>query len=163
MALAWLVLLVLAAAFSAAAEGPPPCEPPAGYLPPEVEVRIVGLMPGQLVGLGTTHDLRAEALDADGVPWGDRFDWFVDGEHVATGSEFFWTVTGPRGGQRVTLVVSSGDASAWVHADVSAGSASTEPPTWLGPAVKAVPLVAMLFWLALVYRQMASRRGDSSG
>ena len=167
MALACLSLLVLTASFSGVGEGPPPCEPPAGYIPPEVDVRVMGLMPDQLVGLGTTHDLRAEALDEDGAQWGERFDWYVSGEHVAMGREFAWTVTGPRGDQRVTLVVTSGDASTWSHVDVMVGSVSADPPSWLGPTVKAVPLAAIGLWLALVYRQMARRRGgtppDGSG
>ena len=158
-----LCLLVLALPLGSVAEGPPSYEPPAGYVPPEVDLRIVGLMQDQRVELGSTHILRAEARDADGDEWGDRFDWFLDSEHVATGPEFEWTVTGPQGDQRVTMVASSGDASAWVHVDVMAGSVATEPPTWLGPVVKMVPLVAMAFWLALVYRHMAKRRGDRSG
>ena len=167
MVLACLSLLVLAASFGGVGEGPPPCEPLAGYIPPEVDVRIVGLIPDQLVGLGTTHGLRAEALDEGGAPWGERFDWYVNGEHVALGREFAWTVTGLRGDQRVTLVVTSGDVSTWSHVDVMAGSASMDPPSWLGPTVKAVPLAAIVLWLALVYRQMAQRRGgappDGSG
>ena len=167
MAIACLSLLVLTASFGGVGEGPPPCEPPAGYIPPEVDVRIVGLMPDQLVGLGTTHDLRAEALDEDGAQWGERFDWYVSGEHEAMGREFAWTVTGPRSDQRVTLVVTSGDVSTWSHVDVMAGSVSTDPPSWLGPTVKMVPLAAIGLWLALVYRQMARRRGgappDGSG
>jgi hypothetical protein len=158
MALMCLVILLLALPLGGTAEGPPPFEPPAGYVPAEVDVRIVGLMPDQRVGLGTTHHLRAEAMDDGGAEWGERFDWYVDGEHVAMGPEFSWTVTGPSGDQRVTLVVSTGDAAAWAHVDVAAGSAPTEPPSWLGPAVKAVPLVAVAFWLALVYRHMARRR-----
>ena len=163
LGLVCLCLLVLAVPIGGVAEGPPSYEPPAGYVPPEVDVRILGLMEHQRVELGSTHILRAEALDVDGVEWGDRFDWFVDGEHAAVGQEFEWTVTGPRGDQRVTMVASSGDASAWVHVDVTAGSAVTEPPSWLGPVVKAVPLVAMMFWLTLVYRQMVRRQGDGSG
>ncbi len=167
MAIACLSLLVLAASFGGVGEGPPPCEPPAGFIPPEVDVRIVALMPDQLVGLGTTHDLRAEALGEDGAQWGERFDWYVSGEHEAMGREFAWTVTGPRGDQRVTLVVTSGDVSTWSHVDVMAGSVSTDPPSWLGPTVKMVPLAAIGLWVALVYRQMARRRGgappDGSG
>jgi hypothetical protein len=167
MALACLVLLLIAVPLGGAGAGPPPCEPPAGYVPPEVDVRIVGLIPGQVVGMGTTHELRAEALDEGGAEWGERFDWYVDGEHVAMGPGFSWTTTGPQGDQRVTLVVSSGDAAAWAHVDVSVGSASAEPPSWLGPALRMVPLVAVMFWLALVYRQMARRRAggprDRSG
>lgn len=154
--------LVLVSISGVVADGPPPCEPPAGYVPPEVDVRVVGLMTDQRVALGSTHVLRAEALDADGVEWGDRFDWFVDGEHAAVGPEFSWTVTGPRGDKRVTLVASSGDASTWVNVDVTVGSVTTEPPAWLGPAVRMVPLIAMVFWLALIYRQMAIRRDDGS-
>ncbi|UCC92824.1 MAG: hypothetical protein JSW25_09205 [Thermoplasmata archaeon] len=160
MALMGLVLLALLVPPGGAEGGPPPYEPPAGYVPPEVDVRIVGLIPGQQVGVGTTHHLRAEALDEAGSEWGERFDWFVDGEHAAMGPEFSWTVTGPRGGQRVTLVVSSGDAAAWAHVDVTAGVAPQEPPSWLGTAVRAVPLVAVVFWLALVYRQLALRKGS---
>lgn len=156
---ACLFLLAMVVPPPGSAEGPPPCQPPAGYVPPEVDLRIVGLMSDQRVAVGSTHDLSVEARDADGVPWGERFDWYVSGEHVATGPEFAWTVTGPRGDQRVTLVASSGDVSAWVHTDVAVGSASAEPPSWLGPVMRVVPLAAVAFWLVLVHRQMSNRRG----
>ncbi len=155
---ACLCLLAVLALPPGSAEGPPPCQPPAGYVPPDVDLRIVGLMADQRVAVGSTHDLTVEARDADDLPWGERFDWYVNGEHVATGPEFAWTVTGPRGDQRVTLVASSGDDSAWVHTDVAVGSVSAEPPSWLGPVLRVVPLVAVAFWLALVHRQMSNRR-----
>jgi hypothetical protein len=117
-------------------------------------------MAEQRVAVGSTHDLTVEARDADGLPWGDRFDWYVNGEHVATGPAFAWTVTGPRGDQRVTLVASSGDDSAWVQTDVAVGSVSSGPPPWLGPAMRLVPLTAVAFWLVLVYRQVSNRRGE---
>ena len=161
LALVCLVLLMTAPA--GAAEGPPPCEPPAGYVPPPVDVRIVGLLPEQRVAVGTTHDLRAEALDGDGADWGERFDWYVDGERAATGNEFRWTVTGPPGDVRVTLVVSSGDDAVWVHREVSVGTPTAGPPSWLAPAVKALPLVAVALWLALVHRQLARRRAPPDG
>jgi len=164
MALACLSLLVLAASLGGVAEAPPPCEPPAGYIPPEVDVRIVGLMPDQLVGLGTTHELRAEALDEGGVEWGERYDWYLDGVYVAEGDRFSWTVTAPEGDQRVTLVVTDAEGvSAWVHVDVRAGSATTEPPSWLGPVMRTVPLMAMAVWLTLTYRHFAQRRGGLNG
>jgi hypothetical protein len=165
MALTCLSLLALAVTFAVGADGPPPYEPPAGYLPPEVDVRIVGLMPGQLVALGSTHDLRVEALDEAGAEWGDRYDWYIDSVHVAMGPEFSWTVSGPKGDQRVTLVVSSGDASAWAHVDVIVDREGSEPPAWLSPTIRVVPLVAIAFWLTLVYRQVTRRqaRGPPDG
>jgi hypothetical protein len=164
MALACLFLLVLALFPGGVAEAPPPCEPPAGYIPPEVDVRIVGLMMDQLVGLGTTHELQAEALDEDGSRWGERYDWYVDGVHVAKGDRFSWTVTTPEGDQRVTLVVTDAEGvSAWVHVDVRVDSVTTEPPSWLGPVMRTVPLMAMVVWLALTYRHFAQRRDRSKG
>ncbi len=161
MALVCLALLIVAPL--GAAEGPPPCEPPAGYVPPPVEVRIVGLLPDQLVRVGTTHQLEAEALNEDGVEWGDSFDWYVDGVHSASGPIFTWTVDSHKGEARVTLVVSSGDDAVWVHRDVTVGTASEGPPEWLGPLVRALPLVAVILWLALVQRQMARRRAPPGG
>ena len=111
-----------------------------------------------MVGVGTTHDLRAEALDGSGDPWGERFDWYVDGQHVATGPGFRWTVAGPPGNVRVTLVASSGDDVSWVHLEVISGEPASGPPSWLGPAVRALPPVAMALWLALVHRQMVRGR-----
>ena len=164
MALACLSLLVLAASLGGVAAAPPPCQPPAGYIPPEVDVRIVGLMPDQPVGLGTTHELRAEAMDEGGAEWGERYNWYLDGVHVAEGDRFSWTVTAPEGDQRVTLVVTDAEGvSAWVHMDVRAGSATTEPPSWLGPVMRAVPLLAMTVWLALTYRHFTQRRGGFNG
>lgn len=164
MALMCLSLIVLVTSLGGVAEGPPPCEPPAGYIPPEVDVRIVGLMQDQRVGLGTTHDLRAEAFDDDGISWGSRYDWFIDGQHSASGPGFSWTVTAPEGDRRVTLVVTDADGvSAWVHVNVQAGSAAVEPPSWLVPLMKAVPLIAIGIWLALIHRYMARRRGRSNG
>ncbi len=163
MALACLVGLMLALSVTTQAEGPPPCEPPAGYVPPEVDLRIVGLMQDQRVQVGSTHDLRAEARDVEGAPWGDRFDWYVDGEHAAEGPEFQWTVAGPPGDRRVTLVVSSHDEAVWGHVDVSAGEVLADPPPWLGPVIKALPLAALLIWLLLIQRQMARRRAPPGG
>lgn len=156
-------LLVMVFSSGVVAEGPPPCEPPAGYVPPEVDARIVGLMADQRVAVGSTHDLTALALDTEGLAWGERYDWYVDGEHVATGPEFSWTVVGPPGKRRVTMVASSGDAAVWTPVDVSVGTVPTDPPDWLGPSLRVVPLVAVALWLAMVYRQMARRRGDGSG
>lgn len=158
VSMALICLALLLVALLGAAEGPPPCEPPAGYVPPPVEVRIVGLLPDQLVGVGTTHQLEAEAFDEDGVEWGERFDWYVDGLHSAIGPSFTWTVDGPKGDRRVTLVVSSGDDAVWVHSDVAVDAPSEGPPEWLGPAARALPLVAVVLWLVLVHRQMARRR-----
>lgn len=163
IALTGLALLVLAGYVAALDGGPPPCEPPAGYVPPQVDVRIVGLMQDQLVQVGSTHNLRAEALDGAGEPWGDRHDWYVDGEHAAEGPEFPWTVEGPAGGRRVTLVVSSGDDAVWDHVDVDAGRAVEGPPVWLGPAMRALPPVSVAIWLLLVRRQMTRRRVPPGG
>lgn len=163
VALACVAVIVAVASMTVMAEGPPPCEPPAGYVPPEVDARIVGLMQGQRVALGSTHGLRAEALDMDRAEWGERFDWYVDGGHVAEGKEFEWRVGGPSGDMRVTLVVSSGDDAVWCHVDVSAGAPEAGPPSWLGPVLKVVPMLALVAWLLLLRRQMSRRREPPGG
>jgi hypothetical protein len=163
--LSWCVVVALTiisiplAVQAGESEGPPPCEPPAGYLPPDVDLRVVGLMQGQRVAVGTTHTLEAEAVDADGLAWGDRFDWYVDGEHMWTGPAFEWDVTGPSGERRVTLVASMEDDAVWTHVEVSAGTKMSDPPSWLGPLVRAVPYVAMVIWFVMLERRIARRRG----
>jgi hypothetical protein len=168
IAVACLATLMLAtpmllATVAGQAEGPPPYEPPAGYVPPDVDVRIVGLMQHQLVRVGSTHELRAEALDTTGNQWGDRFDWYVDGDHAAEGTDFSWKVTGPSGARRVTLVVSEGDDAAWGHVDVDAGVATEGPPSWLGPTMRALPFASVAVWFLLVRRRMARRRVPPDG
>ena len=162
----WAVLAALALTLLAplaASEGPPPCEPPAGYVPPEVDLRVVGLLEGQRVAVGTTHSLTAEALDVDGEDWGERFDWYVDGEHRWTGPSFDWAVSGPSGERRVTLVASADDEAAWTHVDVSVGTAMSDPPAWLGPMVRAMPYVALAIWFIMLERRIARRRGPKGG
>ena len=158
-----VAIALLAAAPLAIAAGPPPCEPPAGYLPPEVDLRVVGLMKGQRLAAGTTHRLEAEALDADGEDWGERFDWYVDGEHRWTGSSYEWAVSGPSGERRVTLVASSGEDAVWTHVEVSVGTPMSDPPSWLGPLVRAAPCVALVIWIVMLERRIARRRGPPGG
>jgi hypothetical protein len=162
MALMVAIALMMTTTVATAA-GPPPCEPPAGYLPPDVDLRVVGLLEDQRVAVGTTHRLEAEALDTDGKEWGERFDWYVDGEHRWTGSSFDWAVSGPPGERRVTLVASMDGDAVWTHLDVSVGMAMSDPPSWLGPLVRAVPYVALAVWFLLLERRIARRRDPKCG
>jgi hypothetical protein len=162
----WAVLATVALtmlASLASSTGPPPCEPPAGYVPPEVDLRVVGLLEDQRVAVGTTHRLEVEALDADGEDWGERFDWYVDGEHQWTGPSFDWDVSGPSGDRRVTLVASMDEDAVWTHLDVSVGTAMSDPPSWLGPLVRAVPYLALAVWFIILERRIARRRGPKGG
>ncbi len=156
-----LLVAVLAVTSAATGDAPPPCEPPAGYLPAEVDARIVGLFRGQTVEAGSVHTLRAEALDDQGQPWGVAYDWYYDGEHLGSGEAIELLVQPGAGEHRVTLVVTGADGSwTWEHVDVTVAREAPEPPPgWLVQLVRVGPWAALGLWLLLLRRQVAGRRG----
>jgi len=158
-----LAVLLLAIPFAALVSGigPPPCEPPEGYVPAEVDARIVGLLPGQTMAAGSLHPLRAEALDDAGGPWGVAYDWYYDGEHLGSGEALELVVGPEEGDHRVTLVVTGADGSwTWEHVDITVARDAPEPPPgWLVRLVRVAPWAALGLWLLLLRGRVAGRRG----
>jgi len=155
-----VLVVAIAVASVAAGDAPPPCEPPAGYVPAEVDARIVGLFQGQTVAAGSLHPLRAEALDGQGGPWGSAYDWYCDGEHVGSGEVLELQVPRTEGDHRVTLVVTGADGSwTWEHVDITVAREAPEPPPgWLVQLVRLVPVAALGLWLLLLRRRLVGRR-----